>query len=90
MNDSVASALDVAEAEQALRSIVAPLISDDWSRVSTFGARYDLETGEPYLLVGFTSALPAQVAEAIPSHVPEGPEGVPVRVTCRSRVRFGG
>jgi hypothetical protein len=90
MNDSVASAQDVAEAEQALRSIVAPLIAGDWSRVTTFGTRYDSETGAPYLLIGFAQAPPALVADAIPSHVPDGPEGVPVRLTCRSRVRFGG
>jgi hypothetical protein len=80
----------VEAAERALRGIVAPLIANDWSHVTTFGARYDVKTGTPYLLVGFDSATPAQVTEGIPSRVPDSADGMPVRVTSGSRVRFGG
>ena len=77
-------------AERALREIIAPLISDDWSHVTTFGARYDLKTGAPYLLIGFDAMPPDRVARRIPARVPDTPDGMPVRVTCGSRVRFGG
>jgi hypothetical protein len=80
----------VEKAEVMLRRIVGPLIADDWSHVTTFGARYDLKTGAPYLLIGFDSAPPAHVKKSIPSRVPDAPDGMPVRVACGSSVRFGG
>ena len=81
---------EVEKAERTLRSIVAPLIAHDWSHVTTFGARYDVKTGAPYLLIGFDSAPPPRVKSGIPSRVPDKPDGMPVRVICGSRVRFGG
>lgn len=77
-------------AERTLRTIIAPLISDDWSHVTTFGTRYDLTTGAPYLLVGFDATTSDTVSKGIPSRVPDEPNGVPVKVTRGSRVTFGG